>query len=105
MGGSVLATVWLGLGIVLGFAALAMMFMAVGTAEPAKLVKGGAWATLGTVLLMLLARDEVRRGMFELAGFRVVEAIAPQWDVIAIFAVLLVAALATTAWMGWRLAR
>jgi hypothetical protein len=103
MGGNPLATLWLGGGIALGFAALAMMFMAVGTGEPAKLVKGGAWATVGTVLLMIFARDEVRRGMLDLAGFRMTEAIAPQWDVIAIFAVLLVGALATTAWMGWTL--
>lgn len=105
MGGSPLATLWLGAGVVLGFAALAMMFMAVGTSEPVKLVKGGAWATLGTVLMMILARDEVRRGMLDLAGFRMVEAIAPQWDVIGIFAVLLLAALGTTVWMGWRVAR
>ncbi|MGZ5472829.1 MAG: hypothetical protein ACXW31_03110 [Thermoanaerobaculia bacterium] len=103
MGGSPLATLWLGAGIALGFAALAMMFMAVGTSEPAKLIKGGAGATLLTVAMMIFARDEVRRGMFDLAGFRVTEAIAPQWDVIAIFAVLLVAALATTVWMGWTL--
>jgi len=100
MGGSPLATLWLGGGIALGFAALAMMFMAAGSAEPAKLVKGGASMTLGTVLLMILARDEVRHGMLDLAGFRVVNAIAPQWEVIAIFAVLLVAALVTTGWMG-----
>jgi hypothetical protein len=100
MGQNPLATTWLALGILLGFAALTLMLMALAGREPGRLVKLSSWLTLGTVVMMLLARDEVRRGMLELAQFRMTAWIEPQWDVIGIFAVLLVGAVAVTAWMG-----
>ena len=105
MGQNPLATTWLALGILLGFAALVLMLMTLGRREPRRLVKHSAWLTLGAVVMMLLARDEVRRGMLELAQFRMTVWIEPQWDVIAIFAVLLVGAVAVTVWMGSLLLR
>jgi hypothetical protein len=100
MGQNPLATTWLALGVVLGLASLAVMLMTFGRREPRSLVKLSGWLTLGTVVMMLLARDEVRRGMLELAQFRMTAWIEPQWDVMAIFAVLLAGAVAVTVWMG-----
>ena len=105
MGGSPAATLWLGAGIALGLASLAFMFMAVGTPEPSRLISRSAWLVLATLLAMILARDEVRRGMLSLADYRITTLIEPQWDVIAIFAALLVGAVAATSWMAsllWR---
>jgi hypothetical protein len=105
MGGSPAATLWLGAGIALGLAALAFLFMAVGTAEPYKLVTRSAWLVLGTLVAMILARDEVRRGMLAMADYRITTWIEPQWDVIAIFGALLVGAVAATTWMATWLLR
>ena len=84
------ASVWVGLGV-------AAMVIA--------LARRSAPALLLTIASMVMARDEVRRGMLDLAGFRHIANASPQWDVFAIFAVLLVAALATTAWMASLLLR
>lgn len=105
MGRDVPASLSLGIGVVLGFVTLGMMLMAVATAEPSKLVKRSAWTMAGTLVAMILARDGVRRGMLAEAGFTPSVWVEPQWGVIAIFAVLLVGALAATGWMAWILAR
>jgi hypothetical protein len=68
-------------------------------------------ATVGAVLLallllaMILNRDQVRRAALEAMGFEPVAWVAPQWGVISIFAVCLVAALGIVAWMAAALAR
>lgn len=86
-----LTSISLAAGVLLGLVALGLMLRG-------KVVSGSV-ATLLTIAAMLLTRDEVRRGMLRVAGFQPATRIEPQWDVIVIFAVLLVAALATTAWM------
>lgn len=99
MGGDLLSTLSLALGSILGLLALGLMLSAIRSEDPATLVKSAGWALLGTIVTMVLARDGVRQGMFGLAGFSPTTWIDPQWDVIAIFAVLLVAGLAVTIWM------
>jgi hypothetical protein len=54
--------------------------------------------------MMLLTRDTIRRISLELAGFQTVNWVAPQWGPIAIFVVLLVAAVGTVVWMTRALA-
>ena len=105
MGRDALASLSLGLGIALGFVTLAMMLMAAGSADPAKLVKRSGWTLLATLAFMVIARDGVRQGMLAEAGFAPTAWIEPQWGVLAIFAVLLVAAVATTGWMASLLLR
>jgi hypothetical protein len=100
-GQSVVATASLTLGALLGLGALIMMTLSINAKEPEKLVKGSAWALALTIVAMLFSRDEVRKGMLGLAGFEVPTWIEPQWGVIAIFAILLVAGLATTIWMAF----
>ncbi len=79
------------IGAVAGFAALAAIYIG--------RTKTAAVALAVSLVAMVLARDQVRRGMLDLAGFISSPRIEAQWDVIAIFAVLLVGALATVAWM------
>lgn len=91
MGRNSLATTWLAAGIALGLLSLILMI--------SRHVTASSTAALITVVLMILARDDIRRGMLENAGFAQTTLIEPQWGVIALFAVLLVAALMTTGWM------
>ena len=91
MGRDPIATIVLSAGVLFGLAALVLV--------PMRKPVFASSSLLLSLVTMVLTRDQVRRGMFALADFRVVTTIAPQWDVIALFAVLLVAALAATAWM------
>jgi len=63
-----------------------------------------AGTLLAGIAMMLLTRDAVRRFSLELAGYQPVNWIAPQWGPIAIFLVLLVAAVGTVIWMTRALA-
>jgi hypothetical protein len=105
MGGSLAATTWLIIGSVTGIAALGLMAGAIRADDPRPLVFHSAWMTLVTLVSMIVSRDHVRAGMLELANFQPVTWIEPQWSIIAIFAVLLVAALGVVAWMGMMLMR
>lgn len=105
MGQDLLSSLSLALGITLGFVTLGMMVMAIGIANPARLVTYSTWTLLGTIVAMVLARDGVRRGMLARANFIQTTWIEPQWAVITIFLVLLVATAATTAWMASLLLR
>lgn len=110
MGRSGWATGVLLAGILLSFVSLVLMLgggMAGADRRDARdrLVKLGAAATAGTLLAMIFARDEVRRGMMVRAGFEQTTWIEPQWGVIVLFLVLLVAGLAATVWMVMLLAK
>lgn len=98
-GKSVLAIVSLSLGSLLGLVACVAMVMAMNSPKPQRFVGTGLWTLLGCLFLMVVARDEVRKGMLGIAGFEPTSWVAPQWGVIAVFALLLVAGLATTIWM------
>lgn len=100
MGRSTAATAYLAIGIVSGVIALAGMVVAARSETPAPLVKRSSLFLLLTLVPMVLTRDQVRQGMLEQAGFTLDQAVSPQWVVIAIFAVLLVGAIAVTIWMG-----
>ena len=54
---------------------------------------------------MVLARDQVRLGALESAGFEPVPWVIPQWGNIVVFAGLLVAAVACIVWMVVAFAR
>jgi hypothetical protein len=97
MGHNPTATLILGLGIALGLGALLLMFV--------RRTMLAAAALILSLVCMVLTRDHVRRGMLDLTNFQMTTQIEPQWGVIALFAVLLVGALATTAWMVIALAR
>lgn len=94
------AAVWLTLGAVAGFVALLLMVLAAREPEPRRFVHGSVAATALTLVAMILSRDEVRRGILTKLAYQPTVWIEPQWGVITIFLVLLIAAAATTIWMA-----
>lgn len=94
------AAVWLAAGVIAGFVALLLMLLATREPEPRRFVNWSVIAMIGTLITMILARDQVRRGMLEAFAFQPTTWIEPQWGVISLFLVLLVGAAATTFWMG-----
>lgn len=99
------ATVVLALGMMFGFSALVLIFMSGSAKHPAPLVKTGIGLVLATLVLMVLTRDHVRQAALETAGFQPVAWIVPQWGPVALFTLLLVAAIAVVVWMVVSLAR
>jgi ribose/xylose/arabinose/galactoside ABC-type transport system permease subunit len=104
VGGDTRAMVLLAAGILLGIAAAGLALLALG----AKNAVRATWAQVAVLLLtlatMVLLRDQVRQGVLQTAGLEPPSWVAPQWGPFAVFAVLLVAAIATIAWMATALA-
>jgi hypothetical protein len=105
MGGSPFAASALGLGIAFGLITLVLMAMAITAADPRKPLRASGGALALTLVSMILARDQVRRGALEAAGFQMNPWVAPQWGPILLFALLLVAAIALIVWMVAAFAR
>lgn len=107
MGRDVAALTVLLLGIFLTFAGAGLLVLGAASHDgsPGRYVAGSSACLPLGIVMMLLTRDTVRRVSLELAGFRPVEWVAPQWGPIVIFVVLLVVALATIAWMVRALVR
>ncbi len=105
MGTNPAPTLVLAIGMTLGLTALALVFMAAASERPAPLARTGIGLALATIVLMVLTRDYVRQAALDAAGFQPVAWVAPQWGPIAVFVVLLVAAIATVVWMVVALAR
>jgi hypothetical protein len=100
MGQDMLASLSLAAGIAFGFALIALMFIAPGHPRSAAMVKTAASLLVATIVAMVLARDGVRNGMLAEAQFDPTTWVEPQWGVISIFLVLLIAAAGTTVWMA-----
>lgn len=99
------ATTVLMLGIACALVALMAFAAAARAKDPAPAVRAGLMALPLVLVAMIFTRDQVRESSFALAGLGDAPWIEPQWGPIGIFAVLLVAALATIAWMLSALAR
>ena len=105
LGAGLAPALWMGVGIILGLAALALGLLVM-TGRRLDLAIRGAWIALGgSMVAMILVRDEVRRATLEPSGFALTSWTEPQWGVITIFGVLLIAAFATVIWMGMVLLR
>jgi hypothetical protein len=98
MGGSVGATVLLGLGLLLPLAAI-MHLVTAKAKNPVRNSMIGIGSGVATVAVMIVLRDIVRNAYlapyFDLGQLKV----APQWGVIGIFLVLFVAGLGVLFWM------
>lgn len=107
MGQDVAALIVLLLGIFLTFSGTGLLSMAGAATDrnPRTFVSAAAASLLGGIVMMILTRDTVRRASLDLAGFAPVTWVVPQWGPIAVFVVLLVAALASVVWMVRALAR
>ena len=99
MGGSILATVLLGLGIMLPIVSLMLVLLGSRAPRPQPMVWSGIGTLAVTLVVMVLIRDFVRDGY--LAGrFDVMNrATDPQWAVIAVFAVVLLGGLGTVGYL------
>jgi len=80
-------------GVVFGLASLVMMTLAVQAKRPAGIIRGASAALVLALALMALTRDQVRTAALESAGVLPASWVAPQWGLIALFALLLVAAM------------
>lgn len=105
LGQSGLATALLGVGVLLGIVALGSALAGWQAPSPAPFLKASLGAIFLTLIAMVLVRDQVRQVALDAAGYRLPAWVAPQWGPIALFALLLVAALAAVAWMLVALAR
>jgi hypothetical protein len=99
MGQNMLATVLLGLGILLPIISMMLMILAAKSEKPRVLAVSGIHVLALTLIVMVIMRDIVRDGY--LAGkFDVFNrAVDPQWGVMALFAVILVTGLSVVVYM------
>jgi hypothetical protein len=99
MGGDTGQTMVFMVSITLPIFALIMMALSIKLNRPFGIVHGASWLLILTIVGMVLTRQYVREGMlaetFDTASLQV----EPQWGVFWLFALLLVIALATVAWM------
>jgi hypothetical protein len=87
------------LGIAVGMVVLTLAVMVSRTVDPVPHVKWLLAGTLVTLVLMIITRDQVRSAALADAGFTPATWIEPQWGAIAVFGMLLLAALVTIGWM------
>lgn len=90
-------------GIALGLVAIGLATLALTSKRPVVFTLGSVAAAVLTLVLMVMSRDHVRQAALQSAGFKSATWIVPQWGPIAIFAVLLVSAIAIVAWMVTKL--
>ena len=105
VGGDAWAMGLLALGIFLGIAAAGLALLALGAKDQVRATWAQAGLLAATLLVMVLLRDQVRQIALRDAGFEHPTQVATQWGPLAAFAFLLVAAVATIAWMARALAR
>ena len=105
VGGDARAMTLLALGIVLGVAAAGLALLALGAKNAVRATWAQAGLLAATLVVMVLLRDQVRQIALREAGFEHPGRVAAQWGPFAVFVVLLVAAVATIAWMARALAR
>jgi hypothetical protein len=100
MGKNAVATIAFTAAMFLGLTALVLAILSLNAGKARPFVEGAVGATLLTLISMIVVRDQVRLGTIAIAGFKPTTWVEPQWSIIAIFAVLLVGALGTVAWMA-----
>ena len=105
VGGDTWAMALLALGILLGIVAGGFALLAMGAKDAARATKAQVGILIPTLVVMVLLRDQVRQLVLRDAGFEHPSWVEPQWGPLAVFALLLVAAVVTIAWMARALAR
>jgi hypothetical protein len=105
VGGDTWAMTLLALGIFFGIATGGFALLAMGAKDPVRATKAQVAILLPTLLVMILLRDQLRQLTLHLSGFEPPPWVAPQWGPATVFAVLLIAAVATIVWMARALAR
>jgi hypothetical protein len=103
-GGDSRAMTLLAVGILLGVAAAGLALLALGARNGVRATWALAGLLAATLVVMVLLRDEVRQLALRDAGFEHSAWVVTQWGPLAVFVVLVVAAVATIAWMTRALA-
>jgi len=99
MGGDLPQTIVFMTSIFLPIGSMIMMALSVKKDRPFGMVHGAAYLLLMTIVGMIITRHAVREYTLQpVFDINTVETL-PQWGVFTVFAALLVAALATVAWM------
>lgn len=101
---NVLGVVTMTAGIVLGLVALGLAILAMQAENPAPLIIGCLMTVLGTLVSMILTRDQIRDAAIG-GVYKLSEWVVPQWGAIALFLVALIGGLSLSTWMVVRLAR
>jgi hypothetical protein len=104
-GGDTWAMMLLAVGILLAVATAGLALLALGAKDPVRATWGQLGLLLGTLVVMVLLRDQVRAIALRDAGFEHPAWVATQWGPLAVFVLLLLGAVATIAWMARALAR
>ncbi len=104
-GGDAWAMGLLAVGILLAVATAGLALLALGAKDPVRATWGQLGLLLATLVVMVLLRDQVRTIALRDAGFEPPTWIATQWGPLVVFVLLLLAAVATIAWMARALAR
>jgi len=99
VGGDAWAMTLLALGILLGIASGGLALLALGAKDAVRVTWAQAGLLAATLVIMVLLRDQVRQITLREAGFEHASPVAAQWGPFAVFVALLVAAVATVAWM------
>jgi len=86
-------------GVTTGLVALALAVFASRAADPLPLLGWLVAGLLGTVVLMVVTRDQIRTHSLVEAGLTPATWVVPQWGPISLFVALLLAGVATVAWM------
>jgi hypothetical protein len=105
MGQDLTMTILFAASMFLPIFALVMMALSIKADRPFALVHGSAHLLLLTIIGMVIVRHGVRVATLEPVFTTDALQIVPMWSVFALFALLLVIALATTAWMLVAMAR
>lgn len=105
LGGSISATGVFLVSALLGLVTFMLLFLLAQRGMTKRLVQLAVTTLALTIVGMLLVRDQVRAAALERIGFQPVAWISPQWGPFGLFALLLVAALGTVAWMVFALIR
>jgi hypothetical protein len=104
MGGSPVASGVLMLGIVLGIGSLVVVEGTRNDKAPMKRLLWGSGMLALTLVAMILARDQIRRGALAAAGFEIPVWVEPRWGQLTVFLLLLAGAVLTVWWMVRKLA-
>ena len=105
VGGDALATAYLAGSVIGAAAALHFAWWARRAEAPGRRIAAATASIVVVVILMVLMRDVIRRATLGGAVDFASMPVAPQWGIIALFVLLLVAGLATVAWMVRAVAR
>jgi hypothetical protein len=105
VGADTTAMALLALGIVLAVASGGVALLSLGVKNPARATLTQVGVLLPTLVVMVLLRDQARQLTLRAAGFEHPGWVKPQWGPMGLFALLLLVAGATIAWMARALTR